>query len=130
MNDGTWSEALAEIVASVVAAFVRFWKNDVVQVGLTVAFFFALAIPLLLVLLLLWYLDSTGWRPEGGFYKIGLIFESPVEHAGATFACTWMYVQALSAGFEGGARSKLANPRAAKPSSMPRSPPSLPTRRL
>jgi ABC-type dipeptide/oligopeptide/nickel transport system permease component len=95
MNDGTWGQALAEIVATVVAAFVRFWKNDVVQIGLTVAFFFALAIPLLLVMLLLWYLDSTGWRPEGGFYKIGLLLGSSIEHTSTSAACAWMYVNAL-----------------------------------
>jgi hypothetical protein len=42
-----------------------------VQVGLTVGMFFALAIPLLLVILILWWIDSTGWRPAEGFYKIG-----------------------------------------------------------
>ena len=72
MQNSTWSQALAELVGAVTAAFVRFWKQDMVQVGLTVGMFLALAVPLLLVLLLLWYLDYTGWRPSRGFYTIGM----------------------------------------------------------
>jgi hypothetical protein len=71
MENNTWTEALEEIAESIRAAFVRFWKQDIVQVGLTVGMFFALAIPLLLVILILWWIDSTGWRPAAGFYKIG-----------------------------------------------------------
>jgi hypothetical protein len=71
MDNNTWTEALEELVESIRAAFVRFWKQDIVQVGLTVGMFFALAIPLLLVILILWWIDSTGWRPAEGFYKIG-----------------------------------------------------------
>ena len=72
MQDITWTRALLELAESVLAAFVRFWKQDMVQVFLAVGMFFALAIPLLIVMLVLWYIDSTGWRPTGGFYKIGL----------------------------------------------------------
>jgi len=71
MDNGTWTEALAELVSGVREAFLRFLKQDIVQVGLTVGMFFALAVPLLLVILILWWIDSTGWRPAGGFYKIG-----------------------------------------------------------
>ena len=77
MQDGSWSQALAELLHDGLAAVVRFWKQVVVQVGMTVGVFLALALPLLLVILLLWYLDSTGWRPSGGFYKIGWTQESP-----------------------------------------------------
>jgi hypothetical protein len=72
MQDSTWTRALLELVETVLAAFVRFWKQDMVQVFLAVGMFFALAVPLLIVILVLWYIDSTGWRPTGGFYKIGL----------------------------------------------------------
>jgi hypothetical protein len=72
MKDSTWARAFLELVETVLAAFVRFWKQDMVQVFLTVGMFFALAAPLLIVILVLWYIDSTGWRPTGGFYKIGL----------------------------------------------------------
>jgi hypothetical protein len=71
MQDGSWSQALAELVQAVVAAWVRFWKQDMVQVALTVGMFLALAVPLLLVVALLWYLDETGWRASSGFYTIG-----------------------------------------------------------
>jgi hypothetical protein len=72
MQDSTWTRAFLEFLETVLAAFVRFWKQDMVQVFLTVGMFFALAVPLLIVILILWYIDSTGWRPTGGFYKIGL----------------------------------------------------------
>ena len=72
MQDSTWTRALLELVDAVLTAFVRFWKQDMVQVFLAVGMFFALAVPLLIVILVLWYIDSTGWRPTGGFYKIGL----------------------------------------------------------
>ena len=54
------------------AAIVRFWKQDMVQVGLAVGMFLALAVPLLLVVLVLWYSDYTGWRASSGFYTIGM----------------------------------------------------------
>jgi hypothetical protein len=72
MQDSTWTRAFMEFAETVLVAFVRFWKQDMVQVFLTVGMFFALAVPLLIVILILWYIDSTGWRPAGGFYKIGL----------------------------------------------------------
>lgn len=72
MRNGTWGQALAELIDSAVAAFVRFWKTDVVQVGLTVGMFLTLAVPLLLVVLVLWFLDYTGWRASSGFYTIGM----------------------------------------------------------
>ena len=71
MLDKSWIEACSEIGAAVSDAFVRLWKQDLVQVGLAIGMFLALALPLLVVILLLWYVDSTGWRPAGGFYKIG-----------------------------------------------------------
>ncbi len=72
MQDSTWTRALLELADTVSAAFVRFWKQDMVQVVLAVGMFLALAAPLVIVILVLWYIDSTGWRPAGGFYKIGL----------------------------------------------------------
>ncbi|MBK7613694.1 MAG: hypothetical protein KA375_08720 [Vitreoscilla sp.] len=81
MQESSWSQALTEIVQAVVATFVRFWKQDMVQVLLTVGMFLALALPLLLVVLLLWYLDATGWRPSSGFYTIGMAQESPMLEA-------------------------------------------------
>lgn len=71
MQDRGWIEAFSELAASVSQAVVRLWKQDLVQVGLAIGMFLALALPLLIVIVLLWYVDSTGWRPAGGFYKIG-----------------------------------------------------------
>jgi hypothetical protein len=81
MQDRTWSQELAELLEAAATAFVGFWKRDMVQVGLTVLMFLALAVPLLLVILLLWYLDYTGWRPARGFYTIGISSESFVSQA-------------------------------------------------
>ncbi len=72
MPDNTWSEAFSELLATSRQTLVRLWKQDITQVALTIGLILALALPLTIVILLLWYLDSTGWRPEGGFYKIGL----------------------------------------------------------
>jgi len=78
MQDSGWGQAFAELAASLTQALVRLWKQDIVQVGLAIGMFFALAVPLLLVIFLLWYIDSTGWRPSGGFYKIGIRSGDPL----------------------------------------------------
>jgi hypothetical protein len=71
MQDGTWGQALSELSATIAQAVIRLLKQDFVQVGLAIGMFLALALPLLLVIAVLWYIDASGWRPEGGFYKIG-----------------------------------------------------------
>ena len=74
-NNGTWGQAFAELLKAIADAFVRFWKQDMVQVVLTVGMFLALAAPLLLVVLVLWYLDFIGWRSSSGFYTVGLVLQ-------------------------------------------------------
>jgi hypothetical protein len=86
MQDGGWSQAFTEIAESAVRALVRLWKQDIVQVGLAIGMFLALALPLLIVIALLWYVDASGWRPAGGFYKIGSLSGNPVLHAGVQAA--------------------------------------------
>jgi hypothetical protein len=81
MRNSTWSQAFGEVVEAVASAIVRFWKRDIVQVGLTIGMFFALAVPLLIVLLIMWWIDSTGWQATGGFYKIGMWSDSLVSGA-------------------------------------------------
>ncbi len=71
MKDGGWLEAFSELVDSATAAIARLWKQLVVSVGLYLGFLLALGLPVILVILLLWWVDSTGWRPQKGFYKIG-----------------------------------------------------------
>ena len=78
MQDSGWSQAFSELAATLTQAIVRLWKQDIVQVGLAIGMFLALALPLLIVVLLLWYIDSTGWRPSGGFYKIGIRSGDPL----------------------------------------------------
>lgn len=87
MQEDTWRQALAEMADTLVAALLRFWKHDIVQVCLTLGMFLALAAPLLLVMLVLWYLDSTGWRPESGFYKIGTLPDMPSLATGVALWC-------------------------------------------
>lgn len=67
MKDGGWLEAFSELVDSATAL----WKQLVQSVGLYLGFLLALGLPVILVILLLWWVDSTGWRPQKGFYKIG-----------------------------------------------------------
>ena len=71
MPRNEWTEAFTELVDTVVGAVLRFWKQDMVQVGLTIGLFLGLATPIILVILTLWFVDATGWRPATGFYKIG-----------------------------------------------------------
>lgn len=101
MQYSAWTQAFSELVDAIVAGFVRFWKQDIIQVGLSIGMFFALAIPLLIVILVLWYIDSTGWRPASGFYKIGLSGESLALELNAIF----IGLRALSP------RSDQADPR-------------------
>jgi hypothetical protein len=88
MKPNDWTQALSEMADAVVTVFIRFWKQDIVQVGLSIGMFFALALPLILVMLVLWYIDSTGWRPSGGFYKIGLADDSGA--AQAALCMVWL----------------------------------------
>ncbi len=71
MKEGGWIQAMAELAAGMAAAMVRFWKQAIVQVGLSVGMLLVLALPFLIVILVFWYIESTGWRPQSGFYKIG-----------------------------------------------------------
>jgi hypothetical protein len=66
-----WSK-LAELATELVDEAVSFWKEDVWPLFMGFSFFFFLAVPLLIVLGILWYLDSIDWKPEHGRYKVGL----------------------------------------------------------
>lgn len=48
-----------------------FWRQDIWPLLGTVWVFLVMAAPILLVILVLWYLDSIGWRAGPGFYTIG-----------------------------------------------------------
>jgi hypothetical protein len=77
VNDGTWGQAIADLLKAVWRGFVRFWTQDMVQVVMTLGMFLALASPLLLIVLILWFLDYIGWRSSSGFYTIGLLLDAP-----------------------------------------------------
>jgi hypothetical protein len=47
------------------------WMQYVWPVLTTLWVFFAVLAPMLVVILILWYLDSIGWRSGSGFYTIG-----------------------------------------------------------
>lgn len=66
-----WIEELSEEAKSVWTALCSFWTQAVWPVLTTVWIFFVLAAPLNIVILILWYLDSIGWRSGSGFYTIG-----------------------------------------------------------
>lgn len=67
MQDGGWLQAFAELGETIA----RLWRQFWVQMGLYFGLFLVLGLPLILVILLMWFIDSTGWRPASGFYKIG-----------------------------------------------------------
>lgn len=71
MSLDVWKREFIELVEIISTGIVRFWKEDVWPLFSAISFFVLLAVPLLLLLLVLWYLDAIGWRAESGFYKIG-----------------------------------------------------------
>ncbi len=73
MKEGSWSQALAEVVVAAATAIARFWRQALVQVGLSIGMLLVMALPFIIVILVFWYIESTGWRPQSGFYKIGSV---------------------------------------------------------
>ncbi len=94
MQDGTWSQEFSELARALLATIARFWNEQVIPLALTLGVFLVVALPLLIVIAVLWYLDSTGWRPESGFYKIGLLTEGPAA-ALAVFAGSFARVRGM-----------------------------------
>jgi hypothetical protein len=77
MWNRAWVEELLEAAKEVWAALRSFWIQDVWPVLMTVWIFFVFAAPLIIVILVLWYLDKTGWRAGDGFYTIGAAVLGP-----------------------------------------------------
>jgi hypothetical protein len=65
-----WEEARTAWTA-MRTALRSFWTQNVWPVLMTLWVFFALVAPMIVVILILWYLDSIGWRSGSGFYTIG-----------------------------------------------------------
>jgi hypothetical protein len=78
-----WVEELSEAAKYVWEGLRSFWMNDVWPVLMTVWIFLVFASPIILVILILWYLDWSGWRSGSGFYTIGSAALAP---AGRLFA--------------------------------------------
>ena len=71
MQEGTWGQELKELAGTIKGAAVHVWQQDIWPLLMALGFFCALALPMVIVMLVLWYIDSKGWRPAAGFYKIG-----------------------------------------------------------
>lgn len=71
MLKSAWIEDLSEAAKSVWPALRSLWAQSVWPVLMTLWIFLVLAAPLIIVIMILWYLDSIGWRSGSGFYTIG-----------------------------------------------------------
>ncbi|WP_201495715.1 hypothetical protein [Rubrivivax sp. A210] len=66
-----WIAELEEEAKSAWEAFRAYWNDQVRSLLMTLLLFLAMAAPIIIVILILWYLDSIGWRAGSGFYTIG-----------------------------------------------------------
>ena len=72
MKKHFWDTDLIELSARLATELARFVREELWPLMAGVSFFFILAVPLLIVMAILWYLDSIHWKPEEGRYKTGL----------------------------------------------------------
>lgn len=73
MSSRVWIRELSEVRDLVWHALQSFWTDGILPLLATVGSFLIMAAPILLVMLLLWLLDLSGWRPGPGFYTIGAV---------------------------------------------------------
>lgn len=73
MRDGSWGQAGHEVIKELWATALSLVRRAMAHLSMTLGLFLALAMPFIVLLLVLWYLESTGYRPEAGFYKIGAL---------------------------------------------------------
>ena len=66
-----WIDEFSDEATSAWVAVRTLWIEDIWPILMTFGIFFVFAAPLIGVILILWYLDSIGWRPGPGFYTIG-----------------------------------------------------------
>lgn len=81
-----WEQDIFDLADAAWDAVARFWKEEVWPLMMGVSFFVFLAVPLLVVLLVFWYLDYIGWAPEHGRYKVGSANVSSAVVMSATLA--------------------------------------------
>ena len=72
MNQEFWNEDLLKLARILYGWLKRLWWESLWPIVMGFSLFGFLAVPLLVVMAVLWYLDSIQWRPEEGHYKIGL----------------------------------------------------------
>ena len=66
-----WLQDLQELVHDAVRLLRGFWINELLPLLTSVGAVLVMAAPIVLVILLLWYLASQGWHAGPGFYTIG-----------------------------------------------------------
>ncbi len=71
MLNRAWIADIADAATTIGAWLRTIWTRDVWPLLMTSWILFVLAAPLILVILVLWYLDSIGWQAGSGFYTIG-----------------------------------------------------------
>lgn len=72
MLNRAWISELSEASKYAWHAACQFWANDVWPVLMTFGIFLIFSAPFIILILVLWYLDSIGWKSSAGFYTIGL----------------------------------------------------------
>jgi hypothetical protein len=71
MLNRAWIAEVADAATTIGSWLRAIWVRDIWPLVMTTWILFVLAAPLILVILILWYLDSSGWRAGNGFYTIG-----------------------------------------------------------
>ena len=71
MTPHPWTRELTEAMHVVGTGLRQFWTDDIWPLLMSVWIFLVMAAPIIVVILVLWYLDSIGYRASSGFYSIG-----------------------------------------------------------
>ena len=66
MLNRAWIADIADAATTIGSWLRAFWVRDIWPLLMTAWILFVLAAPLILVILVLWYLDSTGWQAGNG----------------------------------------------------------------
>lgn len=71
MTPRAWTRDFSEAMQFAWTCLRTFWTEDIWPLLMTVWIFLVMAAPIIVVILVLWYLDSIGYRASPGFYSIG-----------------------------------------------------------
>ncbi len=66
-----WIAELSDLAKLAWVELRLFWVRDVWPVLMTLGIFLVFAAPFLILILILSYLESIGWKADAGFYTIG-----------------------------------------------------------